>query len=87
MLETCSLQREIIWTRTRKLRKPCGLLRPWFSYMQNEVINQTMLRYLSAPTLHVSLSKFGPKLPLWRTGPFIIPACQMSWPIAYRLQV
>ena len=83
MPETCSVQGEIIWTRTRKLRKSRGLLRPWFSHMQNEVINQTMLRYLSAPTIHVSLSKFGPKLLLWRTGPFIIPACQMSWPVAY----
>ena len=83
MPETYSVQGEIIWTRTRKLRKSRGLLRPWFSHMQNEVINQTMLRYLSAPIFHVSLSKFGPKLLLWRTGPFIIPACQMSWPVAY----
>ena len=83
MPETCSVQGEIIWTKTRKLRKSRGLLRPWFSHMQNEVNNQTMLRYLSAPTFHVSLSKFGPKLLLWRTGPFIIPAYQMSWPFAY----
>lgn len=83
MPETCCVQGEIIWIRTRKLRKPCDLLKPWFSHMQNEVINQTMLRYLSARTFRVSLSKFGPKLLLWRTGPFIIPACQMSWPVAY----
>lgn len=83
MPETCCVQGEIIWIKTRKLRKPCDLLMPWFSHMQNEVINQTMLRYLSSPTFRVSLSKFVPKLLLWRTGPFIIPACQMSWPVAY----